>query len=230
MMDQKINGATHYFVDFDHTISTIDVWDSLIRICNPQQWRTVINDYVSGKISSRVCNLELAQSITLSEEEAREIVSKIGIDSTFHDFVQWAEQNQSPLMILSDGYDFYIDQLLQSEGLDSIPVFSNRMTWTDEGIQVEFPLYKKDCERDMAHCKCQHVRRADSGRRVYIGDGVSDSCAASKCDFVYAKRNLLEYCREHRIRHEPFDNFQDVIRHEKILLNKNRANAGAHPA
>lgn len=216
---------TRYFIDFDHTISKIDVWDSLIKACNPDGWRKVIDDYVGGKISSRICNLELAKSVNISEAEACELAARIGVDPTFGDFVKWAERRESPMMILSDGYEFYIDLLLKQEGIDSIPVFSNRMVWTDEGIRVEFPLYKEDCERDMAHCKCQHVREVDGWRRVYIGDGVSDACAASKCDFVYAKRNLLDYCRERQINHKPFENFQDIIDSEEARLKTMQENA-----
>ena len=133
-------------------------------------------------------------------------------------------------MILSDGYDFYIDQLLKQEGLDSIPVYCNRMVWIDGGIEVEFPLFKEDCERDMAHCKCQHVLAADGYRRVYIGDGVSDSCAAGKCDFVYAKCNLLDFCRESQIAHEPFTNFRDVIDFEEKQMNSIQENTAVPTA
>jgi 2-hydroxy-3-keto-5-methylthiopentenyl-1-phosphate phosphatase len=216
---------THYFIDFDNTISQVDIWDTLMKTCDPARWRSVVGDYVEGKISSRQCNLELAQSVTLNEIEARNIVAEIGIDRTFHDFVAWAGRKKYPLMILSDGYQFYIDQLLTHEGLESIPVFCNRMVWTEGGIEVEFPLYKEDCERDMAHCKCQHVLAADNCRKVYIGDGVSDTCAAAKCDLVYAKCNLLDYCREYEIAHHPFANFMDVIEREETYLETIPANA-----
>jgi 2-hydroxy-3-keto-5-methylthiopentenyl-1-phosphate phosphatase len=209
---------TRYFVDFDHTISKRDVWNTLLIASNPDGWREIVDSYINDKISSRECNLLLAKSVTLSEDEAHDIVRDIGIDPTFHNFVDWTKQHESPLMILSDGYQFYIELLLKQEGLDHIPYFSNQMTWTDQGIQVEFPLYKEDCERDMAHCKCQHVRESNGYRRIYVGDGVSDSCAAEKCDFVYAKLNLLDYCRENNIAHKPFDNFQEIIDFEETYF------------
>ncbi len=220
MNERTSAGTTRYFVDFDYTISKADVWDTLVKACNSTRWQSLIEDYVGGRISSRQCNLELAQSLSLSRSEACAIASRIGLDPTFRQFVDWAQERQSPLMILSDGYDFYIDLLLKQEGIASIPVYSNRMVWTEDGIQVEFPLYRPDCERDMAHCKCQHVRSANGYRRVYIGDGVSDTCAAGKCDFVYAKRNLLDYCRERQIQHKSFDHFLEIIEHEEALFQR----------
>ncbi|HOJ61422.1 MAG TPA: 2-hydroxy-3-keto-5-methylthiopentenyl-1-phosphate phosphatase, partial [bacterium] len=92
-------------------------------------------------------------------------------------------------------------------------------------IQVEFPLYRKECERDMAHCKCQHVLPVQGLRRVYIGDGVSDTCAASKCDFVYAKRDLLEFCLKNRMAHCPFEDFQRIIERETEWFEQARAGA-----
>lgn len=229
MTERSTTWKTHYFIDFDNTISQKDIWDTLMKTCDPARWQSVVGDYVQGKISSRICNLALAKSITLSESEARSVAEKIGIDPTFHEFVQWARKTDSPIAILSDGYDFYIDQLLKKEGLDWIPVYCNRMVWIDGGIEVEFPLFKDDCERDMAHCKCQHVLAADGYRRVYIGDGVSDSCAAEKCDFVYAKCNLLDHCRQGQIAHKPFENFRDVIEHEEKQFHSIQNKATVHP-
>ena len=216
---------TVYFVDFDHTISRRDVWDAIVKTCAPDVWLRVIQRYIRGEISSRECNLELAQSLRVPERQARELAESIGIDPTFHAFADWVRAQESRMLILSDGYDYYIDLLLRNEGLESIPRYCNRMVWTGDKIQVEFPLYRKECERDMAHCKCQHVLPVQGLRRVYIGDGVSDTCAASKCDFVYAKRDLLEFCLKNRMAHCPFEDFQRIIERETEWFEQARAGA-----
>ena len=209
---------TVYFVDFDHTISKKDVWDAIVKMFSYTAWKELILQYLRGEISSRVCNRRLAEIVQPREPEARELVYQIGIDPTFHDFVRWVEEKQSELIIVSDGFDYYIDLLLEKEGLDHLPYYSNRLIWTETGIKVEFPLYRPECERDMAHCKCQHVLRYAGERRVYIGDGISDTCAALKCERIYAKHNLLKYCREHGISCTSFESFQDVIQGEELRL------------
>ncbi len=206
---------TTYFVDFDHTISKKDVWDSIVRMFAPEDWKTILSQYLEGKLSSRLTNQKLAKLIHPKEKEARALVLSIGIDPTFHDFNEWVRESNSKMIVVSDGYDYYIDLLFEEEDLEHLTYFSNRMRWTDEGIDVEFPYYTEDCEIDMANCKCQHLFKCETNRRVYIGDGVSDVCAAKKCDEIYAKRNLLEYCQEHGIECTPFNNFQDIIQEEK---------------
>ena len=113
MPQKSTDVETAYFVDFDHTISKRDVWDSIVRVSAPDEWQEVISAYVGGKISSRECNLRLAKSVRIPEEEARELVYSIGIDPTFHDFVRWTQEQNTPIVILSDGYDYYIDLLFK---------------------------------------------------------------------------------------------------------------------
>lgn len=211
---------THYFIDFDNTISNQDVWDTIVQLFAPDEWKEHVSAYVRGDITSRECNLRLARIIPPREAEAREAVLAIGIDPTFHDFVHWAQDQETPVTIVSDGYDYYIRLLLEAEGLGHLLYYSNCAVWTDTGITVEFPFHQKDCERDMAHCKCQHIRDLSGIRRVYIGDGVSDLCAAVKCDHVYAKHMLLKYCRENKIACTPFENFQQIIEHEDKIFNR----------
>lgn len=206
---------TVYFVDFDHTISKQDVWDAIARMSDPAAWRLMIDRYISGELKSQDCNRMLAELVQTTEPEARKVVMAIGIDPTFHDFVRFTQEQKAPLLIVSDGYDYYIEMLLREEGLEFLQYYCNRMQWTENGVKVEFPLNRDDCENSMAHCKCQHIFEHAGMRRVYIGDGISDICAAQKCEIVYAKRNLLEFFENKGLPHQPFDTFLDIIECEK---------------
>ncbi|MBD3266416.1 HAD-IB family phosphatase [bacterium] len=206
---------TAYFVDFDFTISNGDIWDAIVKYFAPNGWKQVVNEYLEGKINSRQYNERVAAMIQPREPEVRELVLSMGIDPTFHDFTTWLDTHQYPITIVSDGYDYYIDLLLSQAGLEHLPVFCNRMVWHEDGIEVEFPLHKEDCEIGMAHCKCQHFAKFPGMRHVYIGDGVSDICAATKSHHIYAKRNLLDYCVENKISHTPFEHFLHIIEHEE---------------
>lgn len=209
---------TAYFVDFDFTISNGDVWDAIVKRFAPDDWDRVVNEYIRGDISSRTYNIKVSKLIQPKEKEIRNMVLSMGIDPTFADFIHWLESHQYPITIVSDGYDYYIELLLKQAGLNHLPRFCNKMVWTEHGIEVEFPLYKSDCEIDMAHCKCQHFVKYPGMRHVYIGDGVSDICAASKSHYIYAKRELLAYCRKENITHSPFENYHQIIENEESLL------------
>lgn len=207
-----------YLVDFDHTISRKDVWDAIVKHCAPTEWQALIDEYLKGNLSSRQCNLKLAELVNKPEDDLRQIIEEIGIDPTFHDFVQWLEVRETEMVIVSDGYDYYIELLLQLEGLNHIPRFCNNLTWTESGVDVHFPLSHPECERDMAHCKCIHATENEGKRRVYIGDGISDTCVARKCEVIYAKRNLLDFCIDQGLDHQPFSTFEDVIKQENDQL------------
>jgi 2-hydroxy-3-keto-5-methylthiopentenyl-1-phosphate phosphatase len=56
------------------------------------------------------------------------------------------------------------------------------------------------------------VRAArDRGRIViYVGDGLSDKCAASEADVVFAKRDLAAYCDENGVPYTKFEHLDEV--------------------
>ncbi|MGE5578073.1 MAG: phosphoserine phosphatase, partial [Syntrophothermus sp.] len=53
---------------------------------------------------------------------------------------------------------------------------------------------------------------------VYVGDGISDLCPAQEADIVFAKAQLLSFCRRERIPCIPFEGFADVRRTLERLL------------
>lgn len=56
------------------------------------------------------------------------------------------------------------------------------------------------------------MRRLSRGKRpvVFAGDGLSDRFAVEEADLVFAKGQLLTYCRGKGIACEPFETFADV--------------------
>ena len=58
--------------------------------------------------------------------------------------------------------------------------------------------------------------RQKAEEKVYVGDGRSDIRAVEAVNRVYAKGNLLEYCRENGIDAVPFRDFTDVLREEGL--------------
>ena len=50
------------------------------------------------------------------------------------------------------------------------------------------------------------------GEVVYVGDGISDRCAAQAAGRVFATRGLARYFDERNLPYEPFGDFHDVVR------------------
>ena len=53
---------------------------------------------------------------------------------------------------------------------------------------------------------------------MFVGDGLSDRCAAPRADVVYAKDDLMEFCVARGIAARPFMTFEDVARGEGLVL------------
>jgi len=141
------------------------------------------------------------------------IDEKAALDPQFPRFVAYCRENGYHLEIVSDGLDIYIEHLLTKHKLEDSPYTSNRIVFEDGKAQIESPFRSESCGL-CGNCKKQRVlaaRRAQAGCVVYIGDGISDECPAGYSDILFAKGNLLAYCRENDIEAIPFRNFADVL-------------------
>jgi 2-hydroxy-3-keto-5-methylthiopentenyl-1-phosphate phosphatase len=142
---------------------------------------------------------------------AREIPLRAGA----HELVDLLTSHSVPTVVLSGGLDFYIDAVLEREGWD-LPVMSDTLTTsTTGGLTVLHPHGHETC-RLCGICKAQTVRSAEvlpgAGRTIFIGDGSTDKYAAEVADIVFARRRLLDYCRERGIPCYPFEEFPPVTR------------------
>lgn len=94
---------------------------------------------------------------------------------------------------------------------------------TYETILPHFPFIVHTCGK-CANCKGYHVKRLHRAecKTVYIGDGNSDRCGATECDYIFAKHDLADYCEENQIDYLPFRDFHDVIKEIAILRDCHR--------
>ena len=206
---------TVYFVDFDNTVSLVDVWDNIVTRFAEGDAEHIVHDYDSGRISSHEFNRRLVEMLRADEDEVRAFVMSMDIDPSFPRFVRLAREWGRDLTLLSDGYDFYIQPLLERVGLGDVRYFSNHIEWDNGRARATFPHRLDDCETEMANCKCQYLRLNEPGlRRVYIGDGISDICAAKRVEVIYAKSDLRRHLEKEGIVFTPFQSFEDIIRIE----------------
>ena len=199
------------FCDFDGTVALEDVGDRLFQTLAYDSWKEPVERWKRGEISSRECLEIECSGVRVSPREMEEFLRHFELDPTFPDFVRCCREEGIPLYILSDGLDFYIRYLLERYGLEDIPFFSNRLCFSDGRLVPEFPYFTPSCGM-CGNCKVAHIRRL---RRkgdlvVHIGDGLSDRFAAEEADVVFAKGELLEYCRNTGLSCRPFRDFRDV--------------------
>ena len=69
--------------------------------------------------------LELVR--TLSQKELNEFFDSLEIDETFIDFYNETQKRKIPFTIVSDGFDYFIYNVLRKYKLEGIKVFANKL-------------------------------------------------------------------------------------------------------
>jgi len=201
------------FCDFDGTVAINDVGNELFDAFATEEWKTAVEEWKEGKISSKECLERECAATSISREDLKAFCDRNPIDPTFRDFANYCRAQNYPIEILSDGMDAYIEEILRRESLDWIPLRSNKMIFIDSThIKPEFPYWEHTCGM-CGNCKGYHLRKARDGESIliYIGDGLSDRCGVKEADIIFAKDELIDYCRENGYNFIVFNNFRDVL-------------------
>ena len=214
------------FVDFDGTISTVDVGDTIFRkFADREKVDKVIVRLLNDEISAKQSWMSMCE-ITgeVNKEELDKLIDSIEIDQTFHELVDFCNAGSMELYVLSDGFDYYINRILEKENIKGLTVYSNKLTLNEAGrLSPDFPYFDVSCPSS-ANCKRNHIitHSGDEDFTIFIGDGNSDKFVAEYCDFIFAKDDLLKYCERERITYYPYKNFQDIVKKIEQLAAKKR--------
>ena len=209
--------SIHFFLDFDGTITTEDVVDRILDRFADERWKAVEAEWVSGKIGSRTCLERQAGFLTGAPEAIREELKKINIDPGFVSFLRTAERLGVPVAIVSDGFNFFIEEILKESLKDiphllkAVPIYSNSLVFEEGKWKPSFP-HDVMCHHGCANCKPVIMKKlsARSDTIVMVGDGLSDRYAAKKANLTFAKGKLIDVCRENHYPHRRFSTFHDV--------------------
>ena len=214
-----MNKSLRFFVDFDGTISQQDIGDSIFKtFLLPElievDWHDeLIDEWKAGRISSKVCLGDACRNTRVTKPELDAHLNGCELTEGIHDFIDYCSRGGYPVVILSDGMDYYIDYMLKSNNLD-IEFYANAMTFDDGSLTAGFPYADHGCGR-CGNCKRHHIRalRRDDETVAYIGDGYSDRYAIRDADIVFARRELAEYCDCVGHDYIPFETFYDILAH-----------------
>jgi 2-hydroxy-3-keto-5-methylthiopentenyl-1-phosphate phosphatase len=213
------------FCDFDGTVAQNDVGNLVFaKFGDPEHWWDLVDLWKQGKIGGRDLWSKQVAVSRMKPDELDKFATTQMLDPYFNDFIDFCHFNDIPVYVCSDGMDAYISRILDHHGLFDLTVCSNHLEMTDDGsLTVDFPYYEFGCGQ-CANCKGYHVKtkKQPGEKTVYIGDGMSDVCGAIEADIVFAKKDLLEYCREKRIDCIPFENFCDVKKGLEIMALKEK--------
>ncbi|MDR3609759.1 MAG: MtnX-like HAD-IB family phosphatase [Ignavibacteriaceae bacterium] len=222
MIDQKIK----LFIDFDGTITREDVGESIFRnFGDRSKVDKIIEDLLSDRISAKQSWIDLCASVDkVDVNTLNEFIYKMEVDPGMYKLIQFCRDHDIQIIVLSDGFDYYIDMIFERENLTGLKYFSNHLEISSQNKLVpEFP-FEDPNSRNTANCKKNHIitNSSDEDITMYIGDGNSDKDPALYCDFIFAKRSLLKYCEKERVSYFPYKTFDDVIDILAVLLKKKK--------
>lgn len=219
MTHSSRNNPVRLFIDFDGTLTHTDVGDLLFRTFLPANmvedgWHNdIIARWKSGELSSEVCLTAECENIRVTPGELDALLDTIPVTAGFVETAEYCRRNDIPLMVLSDGLDYYIEYVLAKFGLSDVAYRANVVTFREDGsLGVSFPYRNRDCGR-CGNCKGSHITdgRLNGETVVYMGDGYSDRYAITRADVIFARRDLAAYCSEHEIPYIPFESFHPVL-------------------
>jgi 2-hydroxy-3-keto-5-methylthiopentenyl-1-phosphate phosphatase len=202
--------ATTVFLDFDGTITEHDSCVHILNRTVGDAWRAVEDLWLSGAIGSRECLQRQWNLIPSRDEPAlRRIAREVPIDPGFRPLVRALTTAGAEVVVLSDGYGFYAEEICRTENL---PLISNHVDW--RAWLLTFPAISASCAcPGCGTCKPAAIRAAKREGRttVLVGDGASDRRGAAVADEVFAKAGLEEWCHAENVRYHHFDSLADVM-------------------
>jgi 2-hydroxy-3-keto-5-methylthiopentenyl-1-phosphate phosphatase len=216
------------FCDFDGTIAVEDVGSHLFRTFAGSKANEIVRYYLDGTITARECLTQECEAVeSASRSDLEQFVDQFSLDQTFGSFVGFCRHRDIPVVVLSDGLDFYVDRLLKKNGYGDLPYFSNHLELLQQGSSTKlapsFPHSDSECTL-CGNCKRNHILTlsGDDDIIVYIGDGISDRCPVRFADIVFAKGRLIKYCQEQNVSYFEFKTFEDITRRLELTLQRKR--------
>lgn len=205
------------YCDFDGTVTKEDSVNKFLTLFADEKWLEVEEQWVQGEIGSKECLAKQVELVpVLSNEELMGYVNSIEIDDYFVEFYNFLKESGVELVILSDGFDFFIEKTLEKHNLQEIKYFANTLIIKNNKLSLEFNYNNPNCKNGSGTCKCS---RTEIENFCYIGDGLSDACIAKSAGRLFAKKNLKNYCDKEKIEYINFETFKDILNHFSEKMN-----------
>lgn len=220
MTSRKKSKKPKVFFDFDNTITTFDVFDSIIgRFAKDDSWKAIEERWKKGEIGSKDCLKGQLETVRVGKNKLDRHLNKVRIDPYFKKILALLKSKKIKIFVLSDNFDYILQKILRRHRISGLDVFSNRIRLSGNRLIPGFPLSNPACG-DCGHCKKMSMRHlaGAAARTFYVGDGLSDRCASKAADTVFAKGDLRKYLKKEGVKHIPFDGLKDVYDYFKEKL------------
>jgi 2-hydroxy-3-keto-5-methylthiopentenyl-1-phosphate phosphatase len=201
--------------DFDGTLTDSDLFEDFLLRYGGEGVKELVNIFRAKRISSGELVRRGFRLLSGREAVLEDYLNSIMIYPSFHDFLSYCRDSGFDLCIVSDAIDTFINPVLRSNGFDDLYVISNHLAKNRRGVQLITPWRDKNCpicRGVFGVCKRNvGLRFKQMGRKtIVIGDGMTDRCAITAADIIFAKEELQDICRQDGFPFFSFRDFSDI--------------------
>jgi 2-hydroxy-3-keto-5-methylthiopentenyl-1-phosphate phosphatase len=190
-------------LDWDGTVTAEDTLHVAIeRFGDVDVFRRLEEAYGRRLTIHEVIACEMETITAPLEEVTSYLVEHVPVRHGFRELVDLHDP-----LIVSAGFVELIEPVLAREGVDA-RVLANELDPRPDGWRVRF-RDETPCEICGEPCKRAAVLAA-GGDVVYVGDGISDRCAALAASRVFARDGLARWLDEQGVVYERFEDLGDV--------------------
>lgn len=214
-----------FLVDYDGTISRVDIGDELLARHYPDRAEIARKDaqYDAGQVGSRELMKWDMDVLPHDAELLRGEAAAMPQDTSFPAFVESVRERGALVEVVSDGLGFYVRSNLAALGLSAVPVATNENSVADGGAGMSFPYGHPACFV-CGTCKRERVRLHQAAGRivVFVGDGMSDRYAAAHADVTFATGALVRICMAEGWPFHEWRDFADVRAQVEAMFDDGR--------
>jgi len=191
-------------LDWDGTVTERDTLVAVIlRFGDSDVFDRVEREVGKGMTQHEIIAAEVKTLDATLDEMTSYLVETVPVRAGFRDL---AERHRPT--IVSAGFHELIEPVLVREGIE-LDVRANRLERTATGWSARFAD-----TRVCAICgeACKRATVLDGGSPVtFVGDGISDRCAALGADRVFARDWLARWLDEQGAPYEPWADFDELM-------------------
>jgi len=214
--------------DFDGTITEADASFFILDAFAQGDWRQLLRQYKEHKISVGEFNTKAFAMVKVDKPALLEAIKgkallsslssrAVKIRDGFQGLVDYCSKEGFRLVIVSNGLDFYIHEILKQVGLENIEVHAAQTQFPPSGVEVRYIGPDGNELDDGLKEACIKLFLKQGYRVIYIGNGDSDISPAKYAHQIFATGELLAYCRENNLECKPFNDFSEIVMALELL-------------
>ena len=198
--------------DFDGTLTQEDTSFLILDKFAKGDWRKILEEYRSGKISVGQFNARAFAMVRASKDDLTFLIKeKARLREDSKELIDYLKGRGFRFVIVSNGLEFYIRTMLEAAGINNVEVYASGAIITPEGIITNYTAPAGgDIDDGFKEAYTRYFKQKGY-TVIYIGNGPSDAQAARLADFIFATDALLEYCQQEKLNFAPFATLDDII-------------------